>query len=766
MHFTKLHLSFFIYIGCSSLSLGQIKLTGKTIDSQTKEPLANVIVINVKTNDTINSNQHGYFEVAAEGVFLFKKEGYLESTLTLKYRKDLIIHLQKNPSQLNEVVITTSTTSSILKRTPATVNIVSNKDIERANHINFTQSLNRVPGVFMQSGALNTNRVTIRGIGSRNLFGTSKIRAYFKDIPLTNGSGETNIEDFELASIGKIEIIKGSISTIYGAGLGGTITLVPKQSVVNQSAISSELTTGSFGLLKSVTTLNYGQDKNNLYLTRSTTQSNGFRENNQYNRQTVTLNSNHNINLKNEISVLASYIDLKAFIPSSINETTYLNAPEMADTNWKNAKGFEDSKRGVFGVSWNHNLNENTDLISSVFLSFRNAYEPRPFNILKEETLAYGLRSRFVGRTKLFNKKVNYSLGGELFRDSYNYETFENLYKNFPEGTGSVAGNQLSNFKEKRYNYNAFAEVNFQLSEKTTLSTGINLNKTGYRLSDNFPVSDTNADQSGRFEFKNIVSPKFGVSYIISKNANIFGNINHGFSPISLNETLLPDGQINPDIKPETGWNFEIGSRGSALNERFRYSLSVFRLNIKNLLVSRRTSQDQFIGVNAGKTQHDGLETSAEYLIKGSKRISINIFSNLTWNHFTFKDFIDGNNDFSGNDLTGVPSHVFNLGIDVNSKIGLYGNVNFQQVGKMPITDGNLLYSDMYSLTNLKLGYSTNLNKNLKLNAFFGLNNIFDTVYASQILINASSFGGNAPRYFYPGNPLNFYAGFNVNYLF
>jgi iron complex outermembrane receptor protein len=46
------------------------------------------------------------------------------------------------------------------------------------------------------------------------------------------------------------------------------------------------------------------------------------------------------------------------------------------------------------------------------------------------------------------------------------------------------------------------------------------------------------------------------------------------------------------------------------------------------------------------------------------------------------------------------------------------------------------------------------------------LNNIFDEDYASQILINATGFGGNAPRYFYPGNPTNYYAGINMNYIF
>ena len=182
--------------------------------------------------------------------------------------------------------------------------------------------------------------------------------------------------------------------------------------------------------------------------------------------------------------------------------------------------------------------------------------------------------------------------------------------------------------------------------------------------------------------------------------------------------------------------------------------------------MSRRTTQDEFIGINAGRTQHDGLEIALNYRWFENKNLSLSSFVNYTLNNFIFKEFIDDTNNFSGNDLTGVPSDIFNAGIDFDSAFGLYGNINFQYVGRMPITDANSLYSDSYKLTNIKIGYKTNLNKKLKLNTFLGVNNIFEEVYASQILINTSGFGGSAPRYYYPGNPINYFTGINLNYVF
>ncbi|UKM65016.1 TonB-dependent receptor [Flavobacteriaceae bacterium GSB9] len=767
MCFKQIYLYIVFFICPLWVSFGQTIITGKVIDADTKIAIPNTLIINLKTKDSVISNQYGYFEINNTGSrFIFKKHGYLDKAIKITGNKVTLIALQITPSRLNEIVITSKTPHNIYRNTPATVNIITNAAIERSNTTNFNGTLNRVPGVFMQTGALNTNRITVRGIGSRNLYGTAKIRAYFKDIPLTNGSGETNIEDFELASISKMEIIKSAIATTYGAGLGGTITLFPTEASLNHTKINSGLTIGSFDLLKNTTKAHFGFKKNSMALVHSNTKSNGYRENNQYRRQTLTLNSNHFINLKSNLSLLASYVDLKAFIPSSINKTTYLNSPKSADTNWKDSKGHEDSNRGIFGASWNYSINHKTDVVSSIFTSFKKSYEPRPFNILEEKTLAYGLRSRLSGHTKIFSNTLNYTFGGELFKDVYRYKTYENLYKDYPQGTGSVAGNQISNFKEKRRYYNIFAETDYDILEKTTLSVGLNINNTNYTLYDQFPTSSTNPDQSGEHHFKTLFSPKFGISHLISKTATIYANISHGFSPITLNETLLPNGQINKKIKPETGWNFEVGSRGATLKNRLAYSISFYRLNIKNLLVSRRTAEDQFIGVNAGKTQHDGLESSLNYLINKNKKTVFNIFLNHSLNHYTFKEFIEEDQNYSGNDLTGVPSQVFNSGIDINSSYGFYGYINFQHVGKMPITDSNSLYSESYNLTNLKFGFKTNLNKNLKLNGFFGLNNIFDTHYASQILVNATSFGGAAPRYYYPGNPTNYYAGINVNYLF
>jgi len=746
------------------LSFSQIK--GKIVDSQTGVAITNVSIRSDDNKIQIFSDELGGFEVKTKGVYTFKILGYKTIIFDINFDDFFIVQLTSKPSELNEIIINANHIPTTLKKSVSTTNIITKKNIELGNDINISQVLNRIPGVFMQSGVLNTNRLTIRGIGSRNLFGTSKIRAYFKDIPLTNGSGETNIEDFELNTISQINITKGATSSAFGAGLGGTIQLTPINGYLNQTNINSEITFGSFGLFKSTLNFNHGTSKNSFRGIYSNTNSDGFRDNNDYNRKTFTLTSDHFINDKNELTFLGSYIDLKAFIPSSVNQDTFDNNPQSAAFTWSQSQGFEDSQRGIFGLSWNHTYNSRLNQITSVFNSFRNGYEPRPFNILDENTFAFGIRSRLLGEFQIFEKPLKYTIGGEYFKDNYQSQTFQNLYQDFPVGTGSVQGIELSNFKQDRNYFNLFFEINYELSEKTTLVAGLNYNQTAYNLEDNFPVSINNPDQSGQFDFNGILSPKIGLSFLISNDISLYSSISQGFSPVSLEETLLPDGQINTDLEPETGWNYEVGTRGGIFDNKLQFNIAAYRLDVRNLLVARRTSQEEFIGVNAGQTLHDGLELSLNSTLINNEILSVNGFFNYSINNYKFEDFIDGDNDFSGNDLTGVPSEIINIGVDFTTKIGFYGNINFQYVGSQPVTDNNSLYSNSYNLINMKIGFKKSISEKLTFNLFYGLDNIFDEKYASQILINATGFGGNQPRYFYPGNPVNYYTSLNINYQF
>ncbi|MEP1891294.1 MAG: TonB-dependent receptor, partial [Cyclobacteriaceae bacterium] len=303
---------------------------------------------------------------------------------------------------------------------------------------------------------------------------------------------------------------------------------------------------------------------------------------------------------------------------------------------------------------------------------------------------------------------------------------------------------------------NWFSEVRFMPTHKLKVVAGLNVNVTNYDLKDHFD-GDGN-DKSGSFGFRAILSPRLGSVYHINENLRLFANVSHGFSPPNLEQTLYPDGQINPNIQPETGWNYEAGIRGNTGG--LNYDVAAYFMDIKNLLVGRRTEQDVYIGVNAGQNHHYGMDISLDYVLQVREGAELVIFQKTSLMHFRFKKFVDEGDDYSGNKLTGVPPVTNASGFELLSKSGFYGNVNVQYTGKMPVTDDNMLFSESYFILRAKIGYRKSVGK-FTIDANAGADNITDTKYTSMLQINSGT-----QRYYYPGLPRNYFASLNLKYNF
>lgn len=692
---------------------------------------------------------------------LFKK--HLTLLLFLCSATTVFGQLKKDTIALSAIILKGSPIKNVLQNTASSISVITTADINKTDGIILTPVLNKIPGVTMQQGALNNNRITIRGIGARSQFGTNKIKAYFDGIPLSSGEGETTIDDIDLAAIEKIEIIKGPNSTSFGSGLGGVIQLFSRETPLLESFGKSTVTFGSFALLQQRLSAGYSDSKTNLFASYTDLETDGFRANSSYKRKSFNLHGKQKIASNGSLSFLGTFIRLKAFIPSSINETDLNNNPEKAAPTWAAAQGFESYDKYMLGLGYEHRFSETWSLQTSVFSNFRDAYEPRPFNILDEKTSALGFRSNVNYKNHLFSLPFEMSFGTELLAENYEFMLFRNLYQSQP-GQGSIKGDAFSAIKQNRKYLNYFIQMELWISEKLHLETGLALNTTQYSLEDVF--KNNSGVQKVPFTFGDVWSPRVGLSYKLSNGKNLFTSVSKGFSVPLVAETLTPEGQINTDLKPELGWNYELGFKGNWLGNKLYTEVTFYTTQIENLLVARRTAEDQFVGINAGSSSHTGLEFLINHKLLELTILQITPYISGAVNTFKFKEFLDRDADYSGNQLTGVPENQFNFGVDLNTKNGFSLNTSFRTTGKIPMNDSNTKYSERYSLLDLKTAYVFTILKILKTEVNAGINNALNTKYAANILPNAVGFGSAAPRYFFPGNPVNYYGGFSVAYLF
>lgn len=487
--------------------------------------------------------------------------GILFHNLSLQAQeKKLEPVLDSTVSSLPQVVLKGTSIQTGLMQTPAAVNLLSEEELNRSSPNLLTEAFNRVPGVYTQPGALNTNRISIRGIGARAQYGTNRVKAYFNGIPISSADGQTAINDIDLEAIESVEIIKGPNSSLYGSGLGGVINLFTKVPSEEGSFAKLSSTFGSYQMQKNTVTAGYSDNQKSLFATYNHLRSDGYRKNSDYDRKSVNLNGTFYSTENSSVSFIGNFTRLKAFIPSSLSETDFRESPEKAAFTWNSAEGFESYDRFLLGISYKQQFNENFENTTSVFMQNRDAYEPRPFDILKENRFNIGARTRFNYKTNLFSIPAEASLGGEFLDENYKGSNFENLYEEFAD-QGSVRGNQIANLEQDRSYYNLFAQLNLQVLPKLKVVGGISFNKTNYGITDFF--AEDEVDQTGDYSFESIISPRVAALYELTSTKNIYFNISKGFSTPTVDETLTPEGLINTSLKPEIGWNYEVGFKGS-----------------------------------------------------------------------------------------------------------------------------------------------------------------------------------------------------------
>src|SRR5437773_8641398 len=112
-----------------------------------------------------------------------------------------------------------------LKEVSAAVNVINASQMDRYSNTSLVPVINSTAGVRMEERSPGSYRLNIRGSTLRSPFGVRNVKIYWNDIPLTDPSGNTYLNQLSFYNINSIEIIKGPASSLYGAGVGGAMLI-------------------------------------------------------------------------------------------------------------------------------------------------------------------------------------------------------------------------------------------------------------------------------------------------------------------------------------------------------------------------------------------------------------------------------------------------------------------------------------------------------------------------------------------------------------
>jgi iron complex outermembrane receptor protein len=187
---------------------------------------------------------------------------------------------------------------------------------------------------------------------------------------------------------------------------------------------------------------------------------------------------------------------------------------------------------------------------------------------------------------------------------------------------------------------------------------------------------------------------------------------------------------------------------------------SVFYFKLDETITTFVNEQGVVLFRNAGATNQKGIELMVDYALIRKQLGFVQeakITHSFTGHYFEFVDFVKGDNDYSGNDLTGVAPHTLVNQLDIKTKPGFYLNFTHQFVDDIPLNDANTVFQEAYHLMNSRVGWRGDVGNALDLELYFGVQNLTNASYSLGNDLNP--YGG---RYFQPAATRNFYGGIKV----
>jgi iron complex outermembrane recepter protein len=654
-----------------------------------------------------------------------------------------------------------------------------------------------VPGVFMERRTVSGGQqINIRGYGSgmgfrgiSSNFDSQGVKMYLNGIPITDAEGITVMDDVDYGSVSNLEVSKGPSGTLYGLAISGVVNLQTQKAEKGQTSIGQDFMAGSYGLQRSTTRLAIGGEKSSFLINYGHQKYDGFMPHTKSHKNFVNMMGDYTLNEKQSMTSYVGFSDSYDERNGELTKEQYEAFDYSGNSRYIANNAHSAVKTFRAGVGHTYHFNDHISNTTSLFGSAQEMDNSSAGGWTDKTPLNYGFRSTFDKQFKLSESVV---LSGITGIEMQQMEAFTAGYGMGADSTNLGGYNIITAIRSNQATTSStssfFTQWTLALPSDISITAGIGISNMKLRLEDR--LWGLTNDHPGNTKLKayentynGLASPSFAINKKISKVASVYASYSVGYkAPVSSNILISTTGQLNTGLEPEKGTQIEVGTKGSMLDNRLFYTVAGFNAKFQdkftNVTVQNPSNTATLYSyiVNGGSLNNTGLEVLVNYNALSSNNGFLKLlrpFANLTYSHFTYDDFTyqtvgksvsntDSTivNDYSGNAVAGVSPVVFNLGIDVDTQPGLYGNVNFNYRSPMFYTSDEANETEAYSLLNMKVGYRKGFG-HFNLDAYFGANNITGEQYYNMVFVN------QIPDAYIPGpNEINFFGGANLKYTF
>lgn len=689
-----------------------------------------------------------------------------------------------------EITATSNLNKSLLYQ-PVSITKLSTAEIKRGTGLFMDDAINTlVPGVTMQRRAVSSGQqFNIRGYGN-GVRGTNGIssnfdgqgsKVYLNGIPITDAEGITTMDDIDFGSIGNVEVTKGPSGTFYGLAIAGVVNLKTVKPEKGKTSIGQDILVGSYNLQRYTTHFQTATDHSSLLVNYGRQSTDGYMLHTASRKDFVNMAGDFQPNEKHSINYYAGYsssYDQRGgeLTLAQYNSHDYTGNPDYIK---RNAHAELISFRA--GIGHTYVISNHISNTSSVFGSGISNNSSSAGGWTDKTPLNYGFRSTLDIKFTI-SEGVGLSGITGIESQQQNAQTIGyGMVANPAEPNAYwIIGTQRSNQQTTSATSSLFTEWTLSLPQDLSITAGIGVSNMRIELNDRMYVAGSTNPSQYSTKYTGMASPHIAINKVFNKQFSVYASYSKGYKAPVSNYFFIPTtGKLNTGLKPEVGNQFELGTKGALLNGQLSYQFALFDAQFSDKMtaiavpLNGNTTAYSFIA-NGGKQDDKGIELSLKYaalMHAGSFFTSVQPFVNMAYSDFkyvgySFQTLNAGRTaaviaDYDGKAVAGVSKLTANLGIDLMTRSGLYGNLVYSYKDGMPITSDDNNFAGSYQLLNSKLGYRKTVSNHIDLDFYFGVNNITGTQYPLMVFVN------QLPDAYLPGpDKANYVGGINFSYHF
>lgn len=655
-------------------------------------------------------------------------------------------------SSLEEVMVTTATkTEKNIEGVSASVIVITEEEIQKTGASTLDKILEKVPSINAQYGrfphpsASSKASISLRGMGANGTL-------ILVDGKRLSGETESPYEMTRITAsmIERIEIVKGSMSTLYGSdAIGGVINIITKK--VDKNVSTLDLKYGSNGdgdaVNKNVNFTNRGSvDKLRYKINTSIDDTTPYKVNKSYTQQAINpssgadlngnsldnISGNYDVTYKDEATVktigtrleydfsdnFTAGLDLSYFTEDREGQYLGNTSATSGGLITNTPVNSEDKNRRIdISSDFKYLINDDLSMNTKVYRSYykkRNYTDPLTFD--------GATNTKFSANVTIDTLESDLTY---ILNDS-NIITTGLEYRKETRDSGAINPDASSSeFITKVVNYKSlFIQDEIEISD--TLNAIIGTRYDNISNADNKItlqaglVKEIAEDTSIRANYaQGYRTPDIAELYVVSmyyKGAKRYGS-----------EVINTIKTESYDLKPEQSQTFEL-----SLSNKYENLSSVFtifnnKVKDKIDLVSYNDSSSStkyYTSENIDQVDIKGAEVSFDYDLNKDIDLGLNA------------TYLKTEDESTGKELTYTPD--ISASFSVNYKItnDLNTNLMLRYIGEQYSNSTNTEQTNDYTLVDLGAQYQ--INKNIEY--YLGVDNIFNKEVDEEIGTNVGSY--------------------------